>query len=288
MATSAKSSLQPLMGPPPQSEPFVPNRALGHKGALIINADDWGLDRETTDRIRECAAKHVISSASGMVFMADSERAAALAREQSIDIGLHLNLTQEFSGQNVSAQLREHHKRVASFLIRHRLAQIVYHPGLAGSFKYVVSAQLEEFHRIYGEAPRRIDGHHHMHLCANVLFANLLPAGTIARRSFSFTASEKGLVNRMYRGLVDIVLARRHDISDFFYSLIPIDAPGRLARILGLARDFVVEVETHPAQPNEHAFLTNGDIFRVANGIQVEGRYSLRDASVGTTGPVLS
>src|SRR5262249_51324289 len=169
MATSTKSSLEPLMEPPPQSESFVPTSASGHKGALIINADDWGLDRETTDRIQECAAKRVISLASGMVFMADSERAAALAREQSIDIGLHLNLTQGFSGQNVSAQLREHHGRVAGFLLRHRLAQIVYHPGLAGSFKYVVNAQLDEFHRIYGEAPRRIDGHHHMHLCANVL-----------------------------------------------------------------------------------------------------------------------
>jgi len=272
----------------PQSESPASNGAAGGKGALIINADDWGLDRETTDRIQECAAQRAISSASGMVFMADSERAAALAREHSIDIGLHLNLTQAFSGQNVSTQLREHHGRAAGFLLRHRLAQIVYHPRLADSFKYVVNAQLDEFHRIYGEVPRRIDGHHHMHLCANVLFANLLPAGTIVRRSFSFTASEKGLINRMYRGLVDTVLARRHNMADYFYSLAPIDAPCRLARILGLARDFVVELETHPAQPNEHAFLTDGDIFRVAKEIKVEARYSLRNASIGATAPVIS
>ncbi len=265
------------MGRTPQRESFVPNGASRHTGALIINADDWGHDRETTDRIQDCATQRVISSASGMVFMKDSERAAALARERGIDIGLHLNLTEAFSGQNVSAPLRQHHGRVAGFLLRHRLAQIVYHPRLAGSFEYVVNAQLEEFHSIYGEAPRRVDGHHHMHLCANVLYANLLPQGTIVRRSFSFAAREKGLVSRMYRRLVDTRLARRHSMAEFFYSLPPIDAPGRLARICGLARDSVVEVETHPAQPSEFAFLTSGDIFRVATGVSVASRYSVPD-----------
>ena len=51
---------------------------------------------------------------------------------------------------------------------------------------YVVKAQLEEFERLYGRAPNRIDGHHHAHLCANVVLAGLLPAGTIVRRNFSF------------------------------------------------------------------------------------------------------
>jgi len=220
-----------------------------------------------------------------MVFMKDSERAAALARERSIDIGLHLNLTESLSAHNVSASLQEHHGRVARFLLGHRLAQIVYHPGLAGSFKYVVNTQLDEFHRIYGEAPRRIDGHHHMHLCANVLYANLLPKGTIVRRSFSFTPSEKGSINRMYRGLVDRILARRHYMSDLFYSLIPIDASGRLERILSLANDFAVEVETHPAQPNEHAFLTSAAILRVTTEVSIEDRYSLPGAPGGTMHP---
>src|SRR5678816_4590684 len=79
--------------------------ASSQTGALIINADDWGRDRDTTDRILECATRRAISAASGMVLMDDSERAAHLAREKGIDIGLHLNLTEEFSGQNVSAPL---------------------------------------------------------------------------------------------------------------------------------------------------------------------------------------
>ena len=262
MATSTKSSLEPLMDRPPQSGPFGRDGRSRRRGALIINADDWGLDRETTDRIQECAAQRVISSASGMVFMADSERAATLAREQSIDIGLHLNLTQAFSGQNVSAQLREHHGRVANFLLRHRLAQVLYHPGLAVSFKYVVSAQLEEFHRIYGEAPRRIDGHHHMHLCANVLFAKLLPAGTIARRNFSFQPGEKGGVNRSYRKFIDSLLVRRHRTTDFFYSLAPLKPAERLQRVFTAAHSLTVELETHPVNREEYDYLTNSEMRR--------------------------
>ena len=42
----------------------------------MINADDWGRDARTTDRILECFQHGVLSSASGMVFMEDSERAA--------------------------------------------------------------------------------------------------------------------------------------------------------------------------------------------------------------------
>jgi predicted glycoside hydrolase/deacetylase ChbG (UPF0249 family) len=65
-------------------------------GALIINADDWGRSRETTDRTLECWERGSISSVSAMVFMEDSVRAAALARERGIDTGLHLNFTTPF------------------------------------------------------------------------------------------------------------------------------------------------------------------------------------------------
>jgi len=243
-------------------------------GALIVNADDFGRDRDTTGRILDCFERSALSSTSAMVFMEDSERAAALALDRGIDIGLHLNLTERFSQIGAPERLREHHERIASSLRQHRLRQVLYDARLSKSFDYVVQAQIEEFTRIYHAEPQRIDGHHHMHLCANVLYANLLPEGTIVRRNFSFAASEKGFINRMYRRLVDTRLARRHRMADFLYSIVPIDVPGRLARIFNLARDFAVEVETHPARPSEYAFLASGDIFRVAPGIPVASHYS--------------
>jgi len=56
-------------------------------GCLIINADDWGRDDRTTNRILEYFQRRVLSSASGMVFMEDSERAANIAQDQGLDIG---------------------------------------------------------------------------------------------------------------------------------------------------------------------------------------------------------
>lgn len=239
---------------------------VASSGALIVNADDWGRSRETTDRTLECWERGSISSVSAMVFMEDSVRAAALARERGIDAGLHLNFTTPFSTVSCPAMLREHQHGIARRLLRHRLAQMIFYPDLIRSFEYVVSAQLDEFHRLYETAPRRLDGHHHMHLCANVLWGGLLPGGTIVRRSFSFDRGEKSWANRFYRRAVDYSLARRHFLPDFLFSLMPLEPEVRLERIFSLAHRFVVEVETHPINLREHQFLTEGEIVRWVSG----------------------
>jgi predicted glycoside hydrolase/deacetylase ChbG (UPF0249 family) len=43
---------------------------------LIINADDFGMDEISTNRILECYDRRLITSTTAMVFMADSIRAA--------------------------------------------------------------------------------------------------------------------------------------------------------------------------------------------------------------------
>ena len=256
----------------PQGKSFRSDGASAQQGALIINADDWGIDRATTDRILECAVRHRISSASGMVFMEDSERAADLAREHGVDIGLHLNLTEALSGRGVSARLKEHHGRVARFLLRHRFSQIVYHPGLANSFEYVATAQLEEFQRMYGEAPQRIDGHRHMHLSENVLTAKLLPAGTLVRRNFWFAPGEKSWINRRYRSFVDSRLKRRHRLVDFLFSLVPLQME-RLERIFSCGRHACVELETHPVNAEEFQFLTSCEMAKLLRGLPIAPRF---------------
>jgi hypothetical protein len=243
-------------------------------GVLIVNADDWGRDIETTDRIFDCVAIGTVSSASAMVFMEDSERAAEIAKEKAVDCGLHLNFTTTFSASNCPPRLKEHQAVATRYLRGHRLAQAVYHPGLASSFKYLVEAQIEEFTRIFGVAPRRIDGHHHMHLCANVLFGGLLPAGTIARRNFSFSPGEKRKINRLYRSAIDRVLARRHSLTDYFYSFPPLEPSSRIDAIFSMARRFIVEVETHPVNPAEYKFLTSGEILRRAGDLPIAREYT--------------
>jgi len=239
----------------------VPPRGIpAPAGLLIVNADDWGRDRLTTDRTLDCVRRGAISSVSAMVFMDDSGRAAAIAQQERIEVGLHLNLTSPFSAAGCPGRLVQRQQQVARYLRSHRLSQAIFHPGLTRAFDYVVAAELDEFRRLYGAAPDRLDGHHHMHLCANVLLAGLLPRGTMVRRSFSFQVGEKSLGNVVYRRLVDRVLARRHCLADFFFSLMPLAPSSRLQRIVELARRFVVEVETHPADPDEYQFLSGGDL----------------------------
>lgn len=257
------------------NEPPYQSRQPLSKGQLIVNADDWGQDRENTDRTLDCVLHQSLSSVSAMVFMKDSERAAEIARERGIDAGLHLNFTTMFSDSACSPRLLEQQNRLSRYLRSNRLARTLYHPGLAASFEYVVKAQIQEFQRLYGVQPERIDGHHHMHLCANVLVAGLLPNGTVIRRNFCFRPGEKSVFNRLYRKAIDRVLARRHRVVDYLFSLPPIATPGRLQRICSLANESVVELETHPVNPEEHRFLCHGESFRQFADVPVASRFAV-------------
>jgi hypothetical protein len=236
---------------------------------LIVNADDWGCEQHTTDRIFDCVRRGTVSAVSAMVFMEDSDRAAGIAVTHDVDAGLHLNFTAPFTGRSCPPALVARHRKVIGYLRGHKLAQLVFNPALVPAFEYVVKAQLDEYRRLYGVDPARLDGHHHMHLCANVLVQRLLPPATIVRRNFSFRPGEKSGLNRGYRRLIDGRLARRHTLHDFLFSLPPLEPATRLGRIFDLARTHVVELETHPVQPDEYRFLMDGDLVRRTEGVRI-------------------
>jgi hypothetical protein len=244
--------------------------------AVIVNADDWGRDALTTDRSLECILRGTVSSVSAMIFMEDSERAAGLARLHGVDAGLHLNFTLPFSATVCSSRLLEHQKQLSRFLTSHRLAPVLYHPRLAQSFEYVAKAQMDEYERLYGVSANRMDGHHHMHLCANVIKQKLLPQGIVVRRNLSFGPGEKGYVNRLYRSRQDRRLIRRHRTTDLFFDLLPIEPHQRLTRIIGLADRFDIEIETHPIRDNEYHFLVGGGIAQCAKNAAIAHGYILR------------
>lgn len=233
-----------------------------------MNADDWGRDRENTDRTFECAYRGTVSSVSAMVFMEDSERAAVIAQANGIDAGLHLNFTSPFSASCCPAELLKRQSEIARHLLSHRFAPVLFYPHLVRSFEYVVLSQIDEFYRIYGTVPMRLDGHHHMHLCSNVLLGRLLPSETVVRRNFSFQPGEKGLGNRLYRRAVDRLLLRRHRMADYFFSLPPLNPGERLERIFSLAGEHTVEVETHPVRPEEYNFLMGDEILRLSGKLR--------------------
>lgn len=236
-------------------------------GALIINADDWGRDRATTNAALECVLRGTVSSVSAMVFMEDSERAAAIAGEHGVDTGLHLNLTAQFTANKCSDTARSHLERVARYLRSHPFARALYNPTLASAFEYLVAAQCDEYERLYGVPVQRVDGHHHMHLAANVLLQGLLPAGAIVRPHFSHERGEK-FRNLLFRKATDIALSKRRRV-DLLYSLPPMDFAKRLEKIFFSALHSAVELETHPIHPEEFQFLMGEEMLRKAEASEI-------------------
>jgi chitin disaccharide deacetylase len=222
---------------------------------LIINADDYGRSVAETDVALKCFQQGRITSATAMVFMADSKRAAELAQGTNFDLGLHLNLSQPFTGEVKDNLLREYHDRVVGFITSSKYSLCLYHPALRQQFRYVFQAQYDEFVRLYGRRPSHIDGHHHTHLCTNMLLDGIIPAEERVRRSFSFRPGEKDFLNRAYRGAVDWALARRYRLTDFFFSLQQSLQNNRLTRVFDLSKTKVVELMTHPVNATEYAYL---------------------------------
>jgi len=224
---------------------------------IIINADDWGRSRKETEAAFSCFRAGRINSASAMVFMADSERAADLANEAGIDVGLHLNLSQPFTGECRDHALRKHHDRIVHFLTKSKYSVLLYNPALRKQFRYVYHAQVEEFLRLYGKPPSHVDGHHHKHLCVNMVLDRVIPEGEKVRRNFSFRPGEKGFMNRAYRRVVDQWLARRYRLTDFFFALPQLFQSGHLSRLIVLSGKASIEVMVHPAKADDLNCLTS-------------------------------
>lgn len=240
---------------------------------VIINADDWGRSPEETGAALACCKRGSVTSVSAMVFMSDSVRAARVAAEHGIDVGLHLNFSESFSASGTNPELLRVQGRLAGYLRRNRITQLIYHPFLGRDFATSFGAQLQEFHRLYGAPPSHIDGHHHMHLCANMLVSGLIPTGTKVRRSFSFWPGEKSLPNRLYRAAVDRWLMRRYRVPDYFFCLLQSLKRGTLPRAISLGSSAHVELMTHPLVKDEQDFLLS-DAFQAQFGSTRLGTYA--------------
>jgi chitin disaccharide deacetylase len=238
---------------------------------LIVNADDLGRSKVATDAAMACYAMGRISSTSAMVFMTDSERASEAALGAGVDVGLHVNFSEEFSAGSVPKELRKAHYQICGFLTAHKYALLILNPLLIRQFEFVFAAQLAEFNRLYGRSPSHLDGHQHLHLATNMLVQRLMPTGAKVRRSFSFRQREKSFVNRWYRSALDRSLMRRHRVTDHFFSLSDYLAPDRFARVISLAREADVELMVHPQRPAEFEFLMSDAYIEALSHVRLAG-----------------
>jgi chitin disaccharide deacetylase len=238
---------------------------------LIITADDYGKTVEATDRILQCFRNRSITSASAMVFMEDSERAAALARDSGLEVGLHLNLTDPYTGHGVADNIREPQVRVSRYLNRHRFAEALFNPLLSKAFRFSVETQWAEFERLYGRPPDFVNGHRHMHLCANVLRPRLLPRKSRIRGPFTIAAGEKGRVNRWYRSVVARRVRKAFITPDCLYTIEPIADTDRLRTIAREALARNVELEVHPEHVEQQQFLLGSTFHSLLGDAELHG-----------------
>jgi predicted glycoside hydrolase/deacetylase ChbG (UPF0249 family) len=222
---------------------------------LIVNADDWGRTRSETDAALACFTQGRVTSVSAMTFMADSERAASVALEHGIPVGLHLNFTEPLAAPGGRSVLMSEHRRLVEFLSRTRYSFLLVNPFLRRSVCTVFQFQLEEFLRLYQKPPTHFDGHRHAHLYLSMLFAAPIPRGQKVRRTFSFTAGEKSIVNRLCRRVLDRWVVKRYRTTDYFVGLGERGTASRLASVVQLARVANVELMTHPAISEERRLL---------------------------------
>ena len=234
---------------------------------LIITADDYGKTRHATDNILKCFSSKRITSASAMVFMKDSERAASLAFDTSLEVGLHVNFTLPFSACKIPLKIREHQNRIVSYLAKYKLSQVIYNPFQADSFKFVFLAQQEEFIRLYGRFPECYSGHHHMHLCANMLASKMLPNAARVRRTFTLDSNVKNPFNRLYRLILDIYVSKRFISTDCFFSIAPVHNYERLQNAVKRAMKENIEIEVHPENIEEFKFLLSDQFQNLMNSV---------------------
>ena len=226
---------------------------------LIVNADDWGLDVATTDAISESYAAGRITSATAMVFMADSERAAEIALRIGLPVGLHLNLDTPFTGSDVPEPVRRPHTELTRRFDKRkrRWRRWIPDPTIGrAEIERTVRQQLARFEELYGRSPTHVDGHHHMHVVPGVARTPAL-ARFPMRRGFSAlpgTRTPTSLARHLHHRL----FLSQHRSTDHFFSITSMRREllaGEQPALLRLADDGVLEVMGHPGSSKERELL---------------------------------
>ncbi|MGH2902541.1 MAG: ChbG/HpnK family deacetylase [Solirubrobacteraceae bacterium] len=227
-------------------------------GLLIVNADDWGGFQAGTDAIETCFQLGAISSTTAMVYMADSKRAAELARANRRPTGLHLNLTQGFDARDVAPQVRERQRRLRAHFsdLRRRRWRVSPDIRVHRLVADGIRDQLEEFRERYRGEPTHIDSHHHVHVCPDVFLSSALAPGLRVRQTLSPppTVARRNPVWSLKRELLAwrfITTARfwRARETSGGEESVPIEV------VAALARDRPVEVMVHPSFSEENRML---------------------------------
>jgi predicted glycoside hydrolase/deacetylase ChbG (UPF0249 family) len=238
---------------------------------LIVNADDWGLRPEITDAILECRRAGAVTCASAMVHMEDSVRAASLAAEEDLPLGLHLNLTTPFTAAEAPVERRSRQQRAVDYFAGPRLRRFVFDPRARGALDACVADQLEAFEEAFGRPVRHADGHQHIQVCPTVLSTGSLGRLKSLRGAHSLLAGRSSPAKRAYRGIVNAFVHLRFRTARFvsLRDLHPDLGGIGLESVLRDAAHEDVEVMVHPAWEDERRVLLSAGWRQALRGLPI-------------------
>jgi predicted glycoside hydrolase/deacetylase ChbG (UPF0249 family) len=245
---------------------------------LIVNADDFGASTGTSDPIIDLFGERVLSSASAMVRMRDSARAASLARERALPTGLHLNLTLPFDDASVPAGVRERQCRLTETLGRESWREDARENPPGGLLEDVIEDQLECFRASFGE-PTHLDGHHHIHVHPAVL--EHLPRDLPIRPILSVPSRACARPGARERRL-----QRSFSSPDLCFGLEHVHGSlgGEGLQALEHARCRTLEIMAHPQRKPERAALESAEWRRALSSLTL-GSYADFARLAGASAP---
>ncbi len=227
-------------------------------GLLIVNADDLGMSREATDAILDSFQAGTVSSATALVWMADSDRAGQLAWEKDLPLGLHLNLIEPFTAADVPERVAATQLRIIERLRRAGPHAYLYHPAWSRDFERCIADQLARFVEVYGRPPTHVDGHRHWQLVPNALFARSLAPVRRCRKPVNRPRDESRPYKHLGRAILSGLVRVRFSTTDWCFSIRGLDPSlggSGLEQQLSLATTDSVEVMVHPSWDDERAAL---------------------------------
>lgn len=182
---------------------------------IIVNADDYGFDRNRTEAIRECFRRGLLSTTTAMVNMPYCAMAIEQARADGIfnKIGLHLNLT-------FGSPMTEAIRRCPNFCGLDGRFNGVFHRSMwcrlhltsqeKNAVRDEVRAQMEQY-RGFGLPLMHLDSHHHSHTDPSIARIALPIAREMGFKSVRISRNlphNMGLGKRIYKGYINRMIDR--------------------------------------------------------------------------------
>ena len=136
------------------------------KNKIIFNADDFGISKGVNAAIKEAYDKGILNAASLMVNQKYASEAVRLAKKMpDLDMGLHVNLTNEYPALNASSLplLVGSDGKFKNGFVKLLLLSIFKPRRLREEVKAEIEEQIKKAHDM-GVKLTHIDSHRHVHM----------------------------------------------------------------------------------------------------------------------------